>query len=187
MKCISLLLASILFLTSTVVNAQTFDNSFCKKYPLNKKCRDNFKPNERTPERSSIGQDKTFDSINSQDAEKLLRELGYVDLSVAKDTILFLMQGRLTMVFIASNGFGISVTTFLPREESITLENLNDWNQDLRYSTASLSRTEKGELIAFQTYLTISGGVSERVIKTFFRHHNLYLTDFQKFLATSKP
>ena len=78
----------------------------------------------------------------------------------------------------------MSLFSYYPKDDKTTLEVVNDWNQSLRYSFAYLYTTKKNnEVIILETNLTVTGGVTEERVKSFFVLHGDYQGFFSRYLS----
>ncbi|VEP11316.1 exported hypothetical protein [Hyella patelloides LEGE 07179] len=172
-------------LISFPINAQTADDAFCEKFPLNSRCQEESAVNEDNSAPNDSRDNQIVDLLTIDEVERYLKELGYIDVTRNNNNSLnFLMQGRPCSVFIASNGKGMSLFSYYPQDEKTTLEAINDWNKSLRYSFAYLYTTTKNdELVVLETNLTVTGGVTESRIKSFFVLHSDYQAFFGRYLS----
>lgn len=179
------LLLSLLSITLSV-NAQTDNEDFCRKYPLNSICKQDNSPQKTNSSRDNLERSDSniVDTLTLDEIEKYLREIGYVSINRLDDfSLTVMMQGRLCNIIMAKNGKGMSIGSYFPKEENMTLEVLNDWNKSLRYSFAFLYTTKKDkEWVILETNLTVTGGVTSERIKSFFRLHTDYQTYFSQYL-----
>ena len=182
-----LLLISIILLVNTrPLDAQNSSDDFCEKFPLNSRCQENNTEIEAEPEPNFKPNDsEVIDLLTIEQVERYLKEIGYIDVTTDdENTLTFYIQGRPCSVFIAPNGKGMSLFSYYPKDEKTTLEVLNEWNQSLRYSFAYLYTTEKNkEVIILETNLTVTGGVTEERIKSFFVLHSDYQGYFSRYLS----
>lgn len=179
------LLLSLLSITCSV-NAQTDNEDFCEKYPLNSVCKQDNSPEKTNPSRDNLelNNSNVIDTLTLDEIERYLREIGYVDINRLDETSLTLMmQGRLCSIIMARNGKGVSIGSYFPKDDKITLDVVNEWNKSLRYSFAFIYETqEKKEWVILETNLTVTGGVTEQRIKSFLRLHTDYQTYFSQYL-----
>ena len=185
--CILLsLLTIILPINTRLINAQDTSEDFCEKFPLNSRCQENEPEIEAEPSPSiDSSNSEIIDILTIEEVERYLKEIGYIDITRDNENSLTLyIQGRLCSVYIAPNGKGMSLFSYYPKDENTTLEVLNDWNQSLRYSFAYLYTTKKNnEVIVLETNLTVTGGVTEERIKSFFVLHGDYQGYFSRYLS----
>ncbi|MDJ0745279.1 MAG: YbjN domain-containing protein [Xenococcaceae cyanobacterium MO_167.B27] len=187
MKNFSWFLLLLLLSITLSAEAQTANEDFCTRFPLNARCRENSLEKETNSSRNNFNssENEIVDILDIEAVEKHLRELGYTNFTRNNNNSLsLLIQGRPCSVFIASNGKGMSLFSYFPKDEKTTLEVLNDWNKSLRYSFAYIYETKKNnELVILETNLTVTGGVTEERIKSFFLLHTDYQTRFSQYLA----
>ena len=174
------------------IDIKAANDDFCERFPLNSRCQEvstdseiNTETNIETNSSPDNSEAKIIDLLTADEVETYLRELGYVDITRKQNNSLnFLMQGRPVSVFIAPNGKGMSLFSYYPQDEKITLETINDWNKSLRYSFAYLYTTKDNEeLVILETNLTVTGGVTENRIKSFFVLHSDYQGYFSQYLG----
>lgn len=179
MKNLSWVLLLSLPLITWSANVQAANGDFCEKYPLNARCKQNNSENS-----TNSSDNKIVNILTLETVEQYLKELGYIEINKINETSLsLLMQGRPCTIILAKNGQGMSIGSYYPKEEKTTLEVLNDWNKSLRYSFAFIYKTKQNsEGVILETNITITGGVTEQRIKTFFRHHVSYQTYFNQYL-----
>ena len=180
-----LLLSIILLVNTRSLDAQDSSDDFCENFPLNSRCQEN-NTEEAEPEPSlNLDDSELIDLLTIEQVERYLKEIGYIDVTIDdENTLTFYIQGRPCSVYIAPNGKGMSLFSYYPKEEKTTLEVLNEWNKSLRYSFAYLYTTEKNnEVIILETNLTVTGGVTEERVKSFFVLHSDYQGYFSRYLS----
>lgn len=181
-----LLLSIILPVNTRPIHAQDASEDFCEDFPLNSRCQENDSEIEAEPSPSlNSDNSEVVDVLSIEQVERYLKELGYIDVTIDNESSLTLyIQGRLCSVYIAPNGKGMSLFSYFPKDEKTTLEVINQWNQSLRYSFAYLYTTKKNnEVIVLETNLTVTGGVTEERIKSFFVLHGDYQGYFGRYLS----
>ena len=181
-----LLLSINLSVNTRPIYAQDASEDFCEDFPLNSRCQENDSEIETEPSPSlNSDNSEVVDILTIEQVERYLKEIGYIDVTIDdENTLNFYIQGRLCSVFVAPNGKGMSLFSYYPKDEKTTLEVLNDWNQSLRYSFAYLYTTKKNnEVIILETNLTVTGGVTEERIKSFFILHSDYQGYFSRYLS----
>lgn len=183
------LLSIILLVNTPPLNAQDSSEDFCEKFPLNSRCQENNTEETETELETepdlNLNDSEVINLLTIEQVERYLKEIGYIDItSEDENTLTFYIQGRPCSVFVAPNGKGMSLFSYYPKDEKTTLEVLNDWNKSLRYSFAYLYTTEKNnEVIILETNLTVTGGVTEERIKSFFVLHSDYQGYFSRYLS----
>ena len=189
MKKLGLLVILSFLAIAYSIDIQAANDDFCERFPLNSTCQEASTDSEIDTDNSSPdnSEAKIIDLLTADGVETYLRELGYVDITRSQtqtNSLNFLMQGRPVSVYIAPNGKGMSLFSYYPQEEKITLEVINDWNKSLRYSFAYLYTTKDNkELVILETNLTVTGGVTENRLKSFFVLHSDYQGFFSQYLS----
>ena len=185
MKIFSWVLCLSMLAIAPLVKAQSPSPDFCQKYPFNARCKQNTPLRERPFPRNNLDRSKIIDNLTIEVVEKYLRKIGYVDISRLEDinSIVLMMQGQSSFISVAPNGKGMTLLSYFPKDEKVTLEAINNWNKGLRYSMAYiLELKNKEEMAILATNLTVTGGVSEKRIESFFQLHNVYINRFNKYL-----
>lgn len=186
MKKISLLLLLSSLTVALPVDAQGVSEDFCARFPLNSRCTEDSSETQVAPSQNgSVSSDTTVvESLNLDQLENYLREIGYVDIKRNENNSLsFLMQGRPCSAFLSPQGDAVILSSYYPKTEQITLEALNDWNKGFKYSYAYLFETKDAtEIVFLDTNLTLIGGVTEERVKNFFLLHSRYQSNFDRYL-----
>ena len=179
----------LLFVLSTVlpVNAQDADTDFCDQYPENTRCQSDTSENEASSSESKLDSDASeiVDKLSLEQLERYLNELGYTSVTRYDEKILkVLMEGRTCLIYVSEGGTGMSLSTSFLKEDIISLEDLNDWNKSLRYSSAYIVKTEsQGEVVVFETTLVVSGGVTKERVKNVFQTFPIRAGQFNQYLV----
>ncbi len=119
-KKISWFLLLSLLSISLSVNAQTDNEDFCQKYPLNSICSQDKSPQKTNSARDNLelNNNKIVDILTIDEIERYLREIGYVSITRLDElSLTLMMQGRLCNVIMARNGQGVAIGSYFPKDE----------------------------------------------------------------------
>jgi len=115
-------------------------------------------------------------TVTPQQVQAYLGELGFTGSSIDKDGDIFVnMQGHRVLLLIGSYEGRCVSPRFAMAGTKATMETVNTWNKDMRFSRAFLD--SDGDPV-LEADLDMDGGVTVDRVKDFLRTYSMSLTRF---------
>jgi hypothetical protein len=137
----------------------------------------------------AVGQtkEKVYRSITPAQMENILADMGvkYTKTqpkNLPNDWDFEFKRNGFDVRFTVSQGTVLWLSAFFPKPAKESLEKINQWNVEAKFSRAVLDRVADRDYAVVETQLDGAGGVTENMIKQFIRRFDDEVSRFDRFI-----